>query len=137
MQPCDVAFLPGLWVASWREAMPGIDFDARRGWLEAFLCEPVHRTLMAEVRGRILGFVTTEGDHLHQLVVTPGAKGNGTATRLLAAAKDQSSGALALDVNQANTRAVRFYSREGFAIEAGGVNPSSGLPTWRMVWRRG
>ena len=31
--------LVDLWVAAWRETMPEIDFEARRGWIAAFLAE--------------------------------------------------------------------------------------------------
>ena len=40
----------------------------------------------------------------------------------------------ALDVNQANARAVRFYEREGFRKVGEGVNPVSGLETLAMEW---
>jgi putative acetyltransferase len=42
-----------------------------------------------------------------------------------------------VDVNQDNPRAVRFYEREGFRRLHEGVNPNSGLRTWRLEWRRG
>ena len=121
-----------LWVASWRETMPSIDFEARRGWIAGVLADPAHVTLAAWRKGLPAGFVTTEGRYLHQLVVAPYVKGTGVATALLAAAKV--GGALSLDVNQANTRAVRFYEREGFVKAGAGRNPSSGLATWAMRW---
>lgn len=115
--------------------MPEIDFDGRRAWLADFLSDPAHETSVAEARAEPVGFVTSEADYLHQLVVAPAAKGGGTAVRLLDTAKARAGDVLCLDVNQANERAVRFYIREGFQIEAESVNPASGLPTWRMRWR--
>ena len=124
--------LVDLWVAAWRDTMPEIDFEARRGWIVAFLTDPTHATTMALVGGRAVGFISMEGRYLHQLVVAPAAKGRGIATRLLDAAK--ADGALTLDVNQANARAVRFYEREGFFRAGAGRNPGSGLATWTMRW---
>ena len=134
LRQCDIAALAELWVASWQEAMPEIDFAERRGWIVAFLGEDRHTTLVAEVAGRVAGFATVEGGYLHQLVVAPSAKGSSLARVLLDAAKAHADGGLALDVNQANVRAVRFYEREGFRIVGEGLNPASGLATWAMRW---
>ena len=134
LETADVAFLTNLWVASWQETVPAIDFGARRLWLAAVLEDPAHTTLVAESRDGPVGFATFETDYLHQLVVAPAAKGRGVAARLLTAAKAASPTGLRLDVNQANARAVRFYTREGFVIEGAGVNAASGLATWRMRW---
>ena len=135
MVPADRAALVDLWVASWREAMPEIDFEARRGWIDASLRDPAHRTLVAEDGGGLVGFVSLEGDYLHQLVVASGCKGSGVATRLLNAAKAAAPRGLTLDVNQGNPRAVRFYAREGFATTTAGTNLASGLATRTMRWR--
>ena len=130
----DIAALADLWVASWQEAMPEIDFSARRDWIVAFLGEPGHATLVAEVAGRPAGFVTVERRYLHQIVVARASKGRGLAKVLLDAAKARATDGLALDVNQANLRAVRFYEREGFRKVGKGVNAVSTLETWAMRW---
>ena len=135
LRATDIPALVDLWVASWREAMPAIDFEARRDWISRVLVAPGHATLVTEGGGVAAGFVTLEEAHLHQLVVAPAAKGTGAAPRLLDAAKAAAAAAgLNLDVNQANTRAVRFYEREGFRRVGEGVNPASGLATWSMRW---
>ena len=130
----NIAALADLWVASWQEAMPTIDFAVRRDWIVAFLGAPAHETLVAEIAGRPAGFVTLEGGYLHQLVVARESKGRGLATVLLDAAKARAIDGLRLDVNQANARAVRFYEREGFCKVGEGVNQASGLATWTMAW---
>jgi putative acetyltransferase len=140
LEPGDVPALAALWVRSWQETMPAIDFDARRDWIVGFLAGPEAAgrvTVVALRDGALVGFVTTEPaqGYLHQLVVAPKAKGQGAATALLAAAKRDAPDSLALDVNQDNARAVRFYEREGFVRESAGVNAASGLATWRMAWR--
>jgi putative acetyltransferase len=140
LESADVAALADLWVGSWRETMPDIDFEARRDWIVGFLAGPdaAGRVTIVTVddSGACQGFVTTEParGYLHQLVVASAAKGQGAATVLLDAAKRAALGGLVLDVNQANARAVHFYEREGFARESAGVNAESGLATWRMVW---
>ncbi len=131
---CDVAGLADLWIASWREAMPTIDFAARRAWIVGFLGEAKHETLVIEAAGAPAGFVSVEGGYLHQLVVAPAAKGRGLAKLLLDAAKARVPAGLKLDVNQANARAVRFYEREGFRVVGEGLNSGSGLATWAMRW---
>jgi len=135
LAPGDIEALATLWVRSWQETMPAVDFEARRGWIAAFLGGEGLSTLVAEAEA-LQGFVTLEPAraYLHQLVVSPEAKGRGVAVALLDAAKALAPDGLALDVNQANARAVRFYEREGFVRVGEGVNEASGLATWRMVW---
>ncbi|MDR3463907.1 MAG: GNAT family N-acetyltransferase [Beijerinckiaceae bacterium] len=135
LAPGDIAALATLWVRSWQETMPAVDFEARRPWIAGFLAGDGLSTLVAEA-GALQGFVTLEPAraYLHQLVVSPEVKGRGVAGALLDAAKALLPDGLTLDVNQANARAARFYEREGFARVGEGVNAASGLATWRMVW---
>ena len=136
----DVPALADLWVRAWAETMPAIDFEARRDWIVNFLEGPESgsRLTVVAVTGDVpVGFVTIEPAvaYLHQLAVAPASKGKGIATALLAAAKAAAPDGLTLDVNQANTRAVRFYEREGFSKAGEGVNAGSGLATWRLGWK--
>jgi putative acetyltransferase len=87
---------------------------------------------------RIIGFATVDPAtaYLDQIAVAPEAKGAGTAGRLLDEARRLSPRGLELDVNQENTRALRFYAREGFEKITEGVNPNSGLKIWRLRWRK-
>ncbi|MBS7545210.1 GNAT family N-acetyltransferase [Ancylobacter oerskovii] len=133
--------LADLWVESWQEAMPEIDFEARRGWL----CQRVGRLVEAGARvetavdgqGRALGFVTVEPatGYVDQLVVHPDHWGRGIARALIEAAAAISPAGLTLDVNEENERAVRFYATLGFVTIARGTNPTSGRPTLRMERR--
>ncbi|MBS9479183.1 GNAT family N-acetyltransferase [Ancylobacter radicis] len=135
--------LTDLWVEAWQEAMPEIDFEARRGWL-------CHRIGALVDEGAViwvacvpasdggpqtpLGFITVQPKtgYVDQLVVHPDHWGAGIARQLLAAAAAQTRRPLALDVNEENERAVRFYEKAGFAVTGHGVNPTSGRPTLRM-----
>ncbi|MCL2384966.1 MAG: GNAT family N-acetyltransferase, partial [Alphaproteobacteria bacterium] len=82
----------------------------------------------------LIGFVNVDPatSYLDQLVVAPQAKGQGVAHLLLEAARRISPFGLTLDVNQDNPRALRFYEGQGFVKIAEGINPRSGLKTWRM-----
>jgi putative acetyltransferase len=139
----DLQGLVDLWAAAWRETGLAIDFDARRPWLDGHL-----RALRAEGaaiivgldrEGRPAGFVTIDAKtgYLDQLCVAPKERGSGLAVALLDEAKRRSPGFVDLDVNEANTRAVRFYEREGFVLVTRGSSALSGLPTIRLRWRRG
>jgi putative acetyltransferase len=134
----DIDALADLWAASWREEMPDIDFCARKTWLRSHLPAleaPGAVTLCGfDEDGRLLGFATVDpqNGYLDQIAVAPHAKSSGAAAALLAEARRVSSHPLFLDVNQDNPRALRFYAREGFKTVDAGINPRSGLKTWRL-----
>jgi putative acetyltransferase len=136
----DCASLADVWVASWREAMPDIDFAARRPWflghLRALEADGAITICAFDGLDRLLGFVTVDPAtaYLDQLAIAPGAKGTGVAKLLLDEARRLSPNGLVVDVNQDNARALAFYAREGFAKTAEGVNPRSGLKTQRLRW---
>jgi putative acetyltransferase len=134
----DLASLADLWVASWQEAMPEIDFSARKTWFLDRLneLETAGAVTICAFDGsyRLLGFVNFNPvtGYLDQIAVAPDAKGSGAARLLLAEARHLSQGGVTLEVNQDNARALRFYEREGFEKFAEAVNPISGLKTWRL-----
>jgi len=134
----DMDALAELWAASWREAMPAIDFEARKAWLRGHLpaLEAAGAVTVCglDEGGRLLGFATVnpQNGYLDQIAVAPEAKSSGAARALLAEARRISPHPLYLDVNQDNPRALRFYAREGFETVEAGVNPRSGLKTWRL-----
>jgi putative acetyltransferase len=136
----DCASLAELWAASWREAMPDVDFAARRPWfldhLRALEADGAITICAFDGLNRLLGFVTVDPAtaYLDQLAVAPEAKGTGAAKLLLNEARRLSPNGLVLEVNQDNARAQAFYAREGFAKTAEGVNPRSGFKTWRLRW---
>jgi putative acetyltransferase len=129
-----------LWVAAWSNAMPAIDFEARRAWfvdhLAAMRAQGVAVTCAFDEEGALAGFITLDraSGHIDQLAVAPGHWSKGAAAALLDEAKRRAPGTLKLDVNQDNPRAMRFYEKHGFRRRAAGVNPTSGLKTWRYEW---
>jgi putative acetyltransferase len=134
----DLARLADLWVASWQEAMPEIDFSTRKTWFLEHLnaLETAGAVTICAFDGsnRLLGFVNFDpaAGYLDQIAVAPDAKGSGAARLLLTEARRLSPGGVTLEVNQDNPRALRFYEREGFEKFAEAVNPISGLKTWRL-----
>jgi putative acetyltransferase len=137
-----LADLADLWVAAWSRAMPAIDFEARRAWfvdhLAAMRAQGVAVSCAFDDEGALAGFITLDraSGHIDQLAVVPCHWGKGAASDLLADAMRHAPGMLKLDVNQDNPRAMRFYEKHGFRRRAAGVNPSSGLKTWRYEWSR-
>lgn len=145
-RPCtkeDLPRLADLWVATWREAMPEIDFSARRAWfcdhLQSLEAAGAITICAIDADDQPVGFMTIDPAtaYLDQLAVAPEAKGSGAAGLLLNEARRLSPRELILDVNQDNARAIRFYEREGFVKIAEGVNPRSGLKTCRLRWSNG
>jgi putative acetyltransferase len=137
----DHAILAEIWEAAWSKTMPGIDFAERRGFIRTQLRESEtgrYRLRVAEISGARAGFTLIESRTglIEQIAVHPARWGSGVAKALIEDAKAHSHGQLTLFVNQANHRAVRFYLREGFETRGEGTNPNSGLPTFRMEWRR-
>ena len=129
-----------LWLETWREAYPEIDFGARvTWWRERWQKDlvPNATIVVAEQSGALTGFVTIDRTgYLDQLVVAPAQWGSELGNALLHEAKRLSPDQITLLVNTDNTRAIRFYERNGFVQAGGDVNPTSGRPVLRMVWKR-
>jgi putative acetyltransferase len=129
-----------LWRRTWQKTYPDLDFDARLAWWrERWRNSLVPNTtiVVAEEAGAMLGLVTVDARnrYLDQVVVAPEAWGSGVAQELLAEAKRISPSGLDIFVNQDNHRAIRFYEKHGFALAGEDVNPMSGRPVNKMVWR--
>ena len=128
-----------LWLATWQQAYPSIDFAARLPWWrERWRNElvPNAAIMVVELQDRLLGFVTIDGQgYLDQLVVAPDRWGSELATMLLNEAKRLSPGSITLLVNADNARAIRFYERNGFVHKGEDVNPVSGRPVKKMEWK--
>jgi putative acetyltransferase len=134
--------LTDLWVAAWNQAMPAIDFDARRGWfvehLNSMRDAGVSVICAFDIScGELAGFVTLDpsSGHIDQLAVAPAYWSSGAADALVDDVKSRAPAVLRLEVNQDNPRAVRFYERHGFHRRAASLNPNSGLKTWRYEWK--
>ena len=128
-----------LWLESWRQTYPSIDFAARvPWWRERWRNElvPNAAIIVAEEAGTLVGFVTIDAQaYLDQLVVAPNRWGSNVAGKLVDEAKRLSPDSITLLVNNDNARAIRFYERNGFVHAGKDVNPTSGRPVLRMAWK--
>lgn len=89
-----------------------------RGFVRSHLL-PNQRVTIAEVGGRIVGFIAVEGEWIEQLYLDPAWTGRGIGSRLLAVATADMP-VSRLHCFQANDGARRFYERHGFRAEAFG-----------------
>jgi putative acetyltransferase len=140
-RPDDEDALIELWLKTWREAYPSIDFAARvPWWRERWRNElvPNAEVIVAEDARSPVGFVTIDKQgYLDQLVVAPDRWGSEIADALVNEAKRLSPDSITLLVNDDNARAIRFYERNGFVHAGKDVNPSSGRPVLKMMWKSG
>jgi putative acetyltransferase len=128
-----------LWLETWQQAYPEIDFAARVPWWRARWrgeLVPNANIVVAEQTEALIGFVTIDASgYLDQLVVSPACWGSDLGDALLDEAKRLSPDRITLLVNTDNARAIRFYERNGFVHAGGDVNPTSGRPVLRMEWK--
>jgi putative acetyltransferase len=138
-RPSDEDAAIALWLETWQQAYPAIDFAARvTWWRERWRDElvPNAAIMVAEKAGALIGFVTIDASgYLDQLVVAPDRWGSKLADALVNEAKRLSPDRITLKVNTDNIRAIRFYERNGFAHAGEDVNPTSGRPVLRMEWK--
>jgi putative acetyltransferase len=138
--PADEDAAIELWRRTWAQHYPHIDFDKRVAWWrERWRNELVATAhiMVAESEGALIGFVTVDPKtlYLDQIVVAPERWGSGLAAALLEEAKRLSPRGLNLLVNKDNSRAIRFYQKNGFVYAGEDKNPVSGIPVNRMAWR--
>ena len=128
-----------LWRQTWQQAYPSIDFAARVAWWrERWRNElvPNAQIIVAEQASALIGFVTIDDKgYLDQLVVSPDHWGSELANALVDEAKRLSPAGVTLLVNKDNSRAIRFYERNGFVHAGEDVNPTSGRPVLKMEWK--
>lgn len=82
------------------------------------------------------GFMGCNGSHVEMLFVEPELFGQGLGSALLRHARSR-FGALTLDVNEQNVRALAFYQRQGFVIAGRSPLDASGrpYPLLHLAWR--
>ena len=127
-----------LWLETWRQAYPSINFDARVDWWRNRWRNelvPVAQIVVAEQNGAMVGFVTIDRTgYLDQLVVSPAQWGSDVARMLADDAKRLSPTGVTLKVNADNARAIKFYVRNGFVKTGVEVN-TSGRAVDLMEWK--
>ena len=83
--------------------------------------------------GEIQGFLGLSGTYIAGIFVREGSRSRGIGKTLLDYAKEIRE-KLTLHVYQKNARAVKFYRREGFRVEAENTDASTGEKEWVMMW---
>jgi putative acetyltransferase len=131
--------LLALWIESWTQARPEIDFFARADWLAGLFASSRAagaEIFIAEDEEGLVGFVLFDPARqwLEQIAVAPRGKGKGAAGALIDRARAACPDGFGLDVNADNVRALAFYRREGFVRTGEGTNPLSGLPVVALRW---
>jgi putative acetyltransferase len=131
--------LLALWIESWTQARPEIDFSARADWLAGLFASSLAagaEIFVVEDEKGLIGFVLFDPARqwLEQIAVAPRAQGSGAAGALIGRAKAACPDGFGLDVNADNGRALAFYRREGFVRTGEGTNPLSGLPVVALRW---
>lgn len=89
----------------------------------------------AEGTRQILGFIGLAGDYIAGLFVREDAGGAGVGTQLLHWAKGRRE-TLRLSVYRKNVRAVSFYRREQFTVQAEAVDADTHERELTMCWSR-
>ena len=84
---------------------------------------------------RIEGFIGLTEEYIDGCFVKESAQGKGIGKQLLDHAKSTRD-TLSLRVYAKNTRAVRFYQREGFAVQEEATDNGTGETELIMVWNR-
>ena len=85
--------------------------------------------------GKISGFIGLNKDYIEGIFVAVEMQSRGIGKLLLDYAKDRKS-KLLLKVYQKNTRAVRFYQREGFEIQSEGLDDDTDEKDYAMIWQQ-
>jgi len=121
--PEDAPHVADLWHRGWHDAHPGHVPDGLTAarTLEAFhdrAAQRVADTTVAEVDGRVAGFVMVVGDEVEQVYVDRAFRGAGVAGILLGEAEQQVAAGghdvAWLAVATGNARARAFYERQGW-----------------------
>lgn len=86
--------------------------------------------------GALIGFLGFANDAIEALFVDPEYHGQGGGTLLVAHAQGLAAGALAVDVNEQNEAAVRFYEALGFAMVGRSPTDAGGRPFPVLHMRR-
>ena len=93
--------------------------------------------VLTDAAERPIGFLGMDGDRIEALFLAPEHRGQGSGRRLVDHAQSLRGGALALDVNEQNDGARRFYERLGFEVVGRSELDGTGRPFPLLHMRRG
>ena len=136
LQNADIDRVAGIWLDANLKAH---SFISPRYWKSNFA--PVKEMLpRAEVYvyeddREIQGFIGLNGEYIEGIFVSGEMQSRGIGKRLLDFVKTKKT-ELRLNVYRKNTRATRFYQREGFKILREGMDEATGEKDYEMMWRQ-
>lgn len=87
-----------------------------------------------ESGGKVQGFIGLDGEYIKGIFVSNKMQSRGIGKALLDYAKSRKS-ELQLNVYRKNTRAIRFYQREGFSVRSEGLDEAVGEKDFLMRWK--
>ncbi|RII20728.1 putative acetyltransferase [Streptomyces sp. YIM 130001] len=125
-RPDDVEAVADIWYRGWGDGHRGNVPDALvaarpRDSFDERATQRVEDTVVAVLGGQVAGFVMVDGDEVEQVYVDAAHRGTAVAPALLSAAEDLVATAghrrAWLAVVPGNSRARRFYSRQGWRDE--------------------
>ena len=127
-EPADFDGVNDLWRRSRLRAFP--DLQARTGHTaeedREYFRDVVlvrHDVWVAELDGRVAGFLAIAGDFIDQLYVDPDHQRKGLGRALIAHARELSPSGLRLFTFQINHDGRAFYESQGFLVARLGVSP--------------
>ncbi len=136
LQTADIDRVADLWLAANRQAHDFIEpayWEGSQGQVRELL--PQAEVYVCEKGGEILGFAGLDGEYIEGIFVSPDMQSRGIGKCLLDFLKTKKP-ELHLNVYQKNTRAIRFYEREGFRRQGEGLDGATGERDYAMVWRQ-
>ncbi len=135
LQKQDIDRVAEIWLECNRKAHDFIPADYWRqnfDMVKAML--PQAEVYVYENDNSIQGFAGLSGNYIEGLFVSSECQCCGIGARLLNHIKGIRK-TLQLKVYQKNTRAIRFYLREGFVILSEGVDEATGEKEYVMIWQ--
>ncbi len=131
--PDDIDNLLDVWEAASRIAhafLPEEFFATeRRAIVDEWL--PRAETVVYEVEGRVVGFLSLVGDEVGAIFVHPARQGRGVGRALMDHARARRA-TLELEVFEENAIGRRFYDRYGFVEVSRGVHEPTGHAALRL-----
>ena len=86
-----------------------------------------------ENKGNIQGFIGLNHEYIAGIFISDKVQSQGIGQSLLNFVKDRKK-TLCLNVYQKNIRAIHFYQREGFEIQAEALDENTGEKEYVMIW---
>jgi putative acetyltransferase len=95
---------------------------------QALASDAVEWWVLVSAAEALVGFLGCAGDSIEALFIDPDHRGQGGGKFLVAHAQSLGAGALAVDVNEQNEAALRFYEALGFSVVGRSPTDAGGRP---------